>query len=581
MNTNGAVKKTQRVELEGRGEITLRPSDHVATGGEGSVYKASSNTLVKIYSDTTKIANNNLVDKIKRLSLIKHPYIVSPQGLVFQNQKPIGFYMSFEKGEPLARVFTSSYRQRENFGDKEAIILADGMRTVVQIAHHEKAVLVDANEFNWLVSRLNSKVEPRIIDVDSWAIDRWKASVIMPSIRDWQTQGFNQASDWFSYAVVSFQIFSGIHPYKGMLDGYKNNEMERRMKDNKSVFSFGIHLNSAVRDFSAIPAPLLDWYRAVFQDGDRSTPPSPLQSSIKTPKAALVKKVIVSNAGDILVLDMLYDGVNDIPVKIFPSGVARFASGKLVNLAKKQEITINSKTDCEVITTEQGVLVAEIGSGNVLSCKLISHDGTATNLTTSIQAERLFRYQNRLFIVNEQGLVEITLAKVAKPIVLTGNIWPVMVNSTNWYDGLGVQDSLGAAYLVMPFAEKAVAYVRVSELDKQKVVEAKAGNRFAVVIALDRQTGMYEKYEFVFDRDYSSYQLTKTVVPTAELNMSFLPKGVSASIPEDTKLVIKVPLNGQEKLVNDQRIEASWILANWEDKVIYSEGKKIWSMKLK
>lgn len=581
MNTTGIVKKALPFELEGRGTVTLRPVDHMATGGEGSVYKVSNNTLIKLYSDSKKMLKDSMVDKLKLLSLIKHPYIIAPEGIVFQGNKPVGYYMKYVKGEPLARVFTSGFRQRENFGDKEAKVLIDGLRTVIQVAHAQKAVLVDANEFNWLLSMTQKKVEPRIIDVDSWAIDRWKASVIMPSIRDWHSKEFNEQSDWFAFAIVSFQVLVGVHPYKGMLPGYKPNDLEKRMKDNKSVFTKDVRLNSAVRDFSSIPARLLDWYQLVFEKGERSIPPSAFAVSNLTPQPAITKRVIVTGGSTMLILDRLYDAINDIPVQIYPAGVVRLSSGKLINLANGRVLLQCKKSQCEVVSTDEGFLVVETNPGEKIICSLVTQQGNVFQLDTSLSALKLFRYQNRMFVVTEQGLVEITVKEVGKPLLVIVNVWQVMVNSTQWFDGLGIQDSLGASYIVTPFGNKAFAYIRCPELDKKKIVDGKAGSRYAVVVALNQQTGVYEKYEFTFDNEYTSYSVRMNEVVTSDLNIALLQKGVVASIPEDGNLIISVPFNGQEKLVTDSRLQASWLLDSWGDRVVYIDKKTIWSMRLK
>lgn len=581
MNTAGIVKKALPFELEGRGTVTLRPVDHVATGGEGSVYKVSNNTLIKLYTDNKKMLRDNMADKLKLLSLIKHPYIIAPQGLVSQGNKPVGYYMKYVKGEPLARVFTSGFRQRENFGNNEAKILIDGLRTVIQTAHSQKATLVDANEFNWLLSMTQKKVEPRIIDVDSWAISRWQASVIMPSIRDWHTPGFNQQSDWFAFAIVSFQVFVGIHPYKGMLNGYKPNDLEQRMKDNKSVFTKGVRLNSAVRDFNSIPPGLLDWYQLVFEKGERSIPPSALVVTNRTPQPAITKRIIISGGNTMLILDKLYDGQNNTPLQIYPGGIVRFSSGKLINLSNGRELPSCTHSQCEVISTDEGFLVVEANPGEKINCSLVRPSGSVYQLDTSLVASKLFRYQNRLFVINEQGLVEITIQEVGKPLLVIVNTWQVLVNSTLWFDGLGIQDSLGAAYIVTPFGEKAFAYARTVELDKKKIVDGKAGSRYVVVVALNQKTGVYEKYEFVFNSDYTSYSVKITEVVTPDLNIALLQKGVVANLPEDGNLIISVPFNGQEKLVTDPRLQTSWLLDNWGDRVVYTDKQTIWSMRLK
>lgn len=83
------------------------------------------------------------------------------------------------------------------------------------------------------------------------------------------------------------------------------------------------------------------------------------------------------------------------------------------------------------------------------------------------------------------------------------------------------------------------------------------------MIALNQQTGVYEKYEFIFNNDYTNYSVKITEVPTPDLNIALLQKGVVASLPEDGNLIISVPFNGQEKLVTDSRLQTSWLLDNW------------------
>ncbi len=573
------MSQTKVVELENRGKVQLKQTDHVATGGEGSIYRPLPDTIIKIYSDTAKMIRDGMPEKLRLLSGIKHPFIVSPQGLVFQNQKPIGYYMKFEEGEPLVRVFTTSFRQREHFTDTHAITLVDGMKTTVETAHNHQAVLVDANEFNWLVSHNRKIVEPRVIDVDSWAIRHWKPSVIMPSIKDWHTQGFNDDSDWFAFAVVSFQIFTGIHPYKGMLAGYKPNDIETRMKKNCSVFSKGVRLNSAVRDFTCIPDRLLEWYEAVFQNGLRTVPPSPRDTVVKTPKAALTRKTIVGSTS-VLLIDKLFDGINDTPLEVYPSGVVRMSSGRLINLSTGVTYKKMISHPCEIISTEYGMLFGEVGLAGELSFSLLQKDGEVIPLTTHLKGKALFRFQNRLFVVGGQGLTEVKVKQLGKPMLVSSTQWSVMLNSTQWFDGVGVQDALGATYLIAPFDEAACQYVHAPELNGKKIVSAMAGTRYIAVVVLDAM-GSYKKYEFIFDKEYKQYSLRIADLASPDINMALLPKGVCATISEDGKLAITVPTNGQEKIVSDTHIKTAFMLANWENRVVFMYGNQVWSLALK
>ena len=578
---NSTIKKAVSIELEGRGSMTLKPADYVVSGGEGAIYKPSKETIIKLYHDTDKMIRDGMPQKLTLLSHINHPFIVSPRGLVYQNQLPIGYYMKFQEGESLAKVFTTSYGQRENFTDDDTIELVDGIRTTVQEAHKKGATMVDANELNWLFLKNGKTIEPRVIDVDSWKISHWDASVIMLSIHDWHTKGFNEGSDWFSMAIVSFQAFTGIHPYKGMLQGYKPNDIETRMKDNASVFTSGVRLNSAVRDFGCIPTPLLEWYKATFQNGLRCAPPSPKDKSITTPHAAIVKKITVQNNNGMVIIDLLYDGTSDAPMQIFSCGILRLTSGKLINLLNGIHFKKEVKGTCEIIQTEYGFLLAEMLPDNNLSFHVLLKDGSVTELTSILKGEKLVKYQNRLFVVCATGLVEVTVRSAAKLMLVTLNTWQVMLNSTRWYDGVGFQDALGAMFLITPYGDKSCEYVRVHELDGKKVISAIAGTRYVAATIVDGKTGLYQKYELVFAADYKSYQLTISESHDSELNMAILPKGVCASILEDGKMTIAVPVNGNQSEIADSRLETSLILGNWENKVVFIDAKKAWSISMK
>ncbi len=587
MNQPSAIITQQTmIELEGRGKLKLDPKAYVVSGGEGAIYKPSSDTIIKLYHDRNKMRSDGMPQKLTLLSKISSPHIINPKGLVFENQQPIGYYMNFEEGEALAKMITNSWRQRENFGDKEAIELVDEMREAVKTAHSYNAILVDANELNWIVKRRKPKsVEPKLLDVDSWKIASWDASVIMSSIRDWHTQGFNEKSDWFSLAVVTFQVLTGIHPYKGSLDGFKMNDIESRMKANKSVFTPNVRLNSAVRDFKCIPSPLYDWYEAVFQNGDRSLPPSSKDKSNKTPKPAIVKRVMATKNGSLIITEVLLDNKYGNPAQIFPCGIVLTDSGKLVNLENGKEFTkvVENALECEIIFTPNGYLVAEIGKNKQTSYTLVDKNGMPTIMDSKVDADHLFRFQNRLFITNGVGITEITAKVFGKAILATLTTWPVLINSTKWFRGVGIQDALGAIFLIAPYGEKACEYVRVPELDKKKIIDAIAGARYIAAVVMDNKTGSYQKYELAFDNNYKSYTLRISDVLTPDLNMSLLPKGVTARIPDDGTLVIAVPhsTTANETVVNDPHIESSFLLANWENKVVYIDNQKVWSLSLK
>jgi hypothetical protein len=578
-----AAGKTAKVTLEGKGPATLRPADHIATGGEGSIYRLG-NLAVKMYLDPLKMRQAGLPDKIKLLAKLAHPYIVGPRGLVLdQAGEAVGHYLPFvEKGHPLSLVFTNDFWSRESFDASKASALTLGMREVVEYAHQSNALLVDANELNWF-ALVDGKVEPRVIDVDSWAVGKWGASVIMPSIRDWNASTFNQETDWFAWGVVTFQIYTGIHPYKGTLAGFNRGDLVGRMKARASVFSPGIRLNAAVRDFASIPYALRSWYEAAFQKGERTKPPSPLDPAVSAAPEARTARMVTTTGGGALVYEKILATTYDPVVKVFFCGVALTRKGRLIDLASKQEIGRGSK-DCEVVKTRRGWLVgAATGCIEHIDDRTLAPEALALH----IECRRMFSYENRLFAVTERGLVEIkTNVFGDKVIASAGQTWGVMVNSTRWFEGVGVFDAIGAAYVVVPFGNQSLLTCRLPELDKLTVVAGKAGNCFAAFTAVDKN-GQYQKIELTFTRDYSAPpKVWQGPADSADLNLAVLPKGVCATISKDGELDIFVPsafvhTAAPMRRVEDSQIATDMALANWGDTVLFIQRGEVWTLKMR
>ena len=575
------ITKNTKVTLEGRGPLTLRPTDHVATGGEGAVYR-SGTLVIKLYSDEGRIAREGLDEKLKLLQGLAHPTILAPKGLVLDaEKKPIGIYMPFADGEPLARVFTTDFRLRTSFDDQAASTLVERMRETTRFAHHHGAVMVDPNEMNWIADVTTIRdPKPIIIDVDSWTIGRWTSSAVMPSIRDWHTSGFTPHSDWFAWGVVTFQIYSGIHPYKGTLAGYKPGELERRMRENASVFSPGIALNRAVRDFTHIPPALRAWYKAVFQKGLRCEPPSPLdKGAAAVAPQALTYRTTTTATGS-LIYEKLFESVGDPVTRAWGCGVVLTRGGSLIDLAIKRTIATGVSSTCEVVRVEHGWLCADKAQVQ-LTCTYID-DRTLLSryLAVPLNGDRWVRYGERLFITTELELVELGLLDTARPLLVLKNRTQILrPKATRWFDGVGVEVVLGATFLVLPFGDRSCTTVRVPELDQCVALIAKAGHRFVTIVTVDAH-GTYSKHELSFTEDYRTYRAWQGHTDTPELNIAILERGVCATIVQDGTLNVFVPSSGVVKSINDAHIRTDMQLTTMQEKEIYLYSGRVWSLRM-
>jgi hypothetical protein len=219
--------------------------------------------------------------------------------------------------------------------------------------------------------------------------------------------------------------------------------------------------------------------------------------------------------------------------------------------------------------------------GGQLEFTAITKNFQQEKLSLSVRGYRLLQYQNRLFVHTDQGLTELKLAFVGtRLLAVPSQTWGVIRYATQWFEGLGVMDALGAAFLILPFGERGVAQVRVPELDDSKPLTAKAGNNFVAVMAMAKD-GSYKKLEFTFDQSYSSYKVWEGVADNSELNMAILPRGVAAIITEDGELNVYVPTTGTLNQVQDKDITTDMILGNWDNAVVYIQKGQVWSIRMR
>lgn len=562
----------QKVTLEGRGVVTISDKDYVTAGGEGTVYRLA-DTAIKLYLDKSKVDR----DKVSRLSKIKHPSIAAPVGLALDAKStPLGFYGPWANGTAMPMLFTNDFRIRKSLTDADSSTLAEKMRETVQFAHDQNCVLVDGNELNWLADiRDRHSLKPVIIDVDSWVTDGVIPPVVakMPSINDPHSKTVSISGDWYAWGVVTFLLYVGIHPFKGNLSGYKPSEMTRRMRDNASVFSKGIKLNAAVREFSAIPNRLRQWYEKTFSTAERSIPPSPFDLSKAAP-AALIARTVVTATGK-LKHEKVFDRLTDPVIRVFPCGAALTKGKKIYDLPTKELIHKKVESpDCQLIRVEDGWIMGDNGRFSFLKL------GEEPELLSLYANGTAFTADDRLFLANDAGLNEVKLRQIGRNIVTIGGpsqTWGCMFNSTHWFDGVGIMDALSAMFLIIPFGGNAVAQIRARELDGLKPLAAKSANRFASIIALD-DAGIYRKIEFYFDAQYASYKVWEGVSEGPELNLTILPKGVAATIIEDGQLIIFVPSIGTVNKLSDKDISTSMILGRHDNSVLYIRNGQVWKV---
>ena len=569
-----------KYNLQGGGEVNLTPRQFLAKGGEGAVY-AKGSVAYKIYLDEKKMIPPA---KIKELSVLQHPNIIRPELLIFdKRKKPVGYTMKLLKDVlPLCQLFTKAFRQRHSITPEKMIELVQKLQELIVYIHSKGIIVVDLNEFNFLCNDIFDEIYG--IDVNSYQTPSFPATAIMDSIRDRHATAFDTNTDWFSWAVITFQMLIGIHPYKGNHPDFKslpkNQRLDARMKQNISVFHKDATLPGVCQPFDAIPNTLRQWYMALFEKGKRLAPPLDFDAAIEV--ITKIKEIVGSDLFNIELLKEYEDDVLDCScspmnrVVVLPNDVyvggrhcQKFWSGKYV---------------IGFLPVNEDPIVAYFDNGNELRLfNLATYKPVEFN--GSMNGDALMESNGRIYLKNGTNVIEVGFYGTGKETRASfnqvGNVLD-MPESTKVFPGVIVQILLNR-YVVSIFPESGKCFqVGVQELDGYRLVDAKYENNVLMIVG--EKGGLYDRFVFRFNRNYQGYHLRKIEnISHTGLNFTVNDAGVCMMINEEEKVEAFSHLSNttQVKMMEDPAINADMRLFHDGTAMLFAQGKKLYKISMK
>jgi serine/threonine protein kinase len=512
-----------RYFVQGKGEIKLARSDFKAQGGEGAIYVKGS-TAYKIYLDSTRAIS---VQKIRELSVLSQPNIIRPLDLLLSGKNiPIGYSMkSVGKSYSLCQLFPRAFRQRNNLTSDLTLKLVRRLQEGVAHVHSKGILIVDLNELNFLIS--TDFREVFFIDVDSYQTPSFPAWVLMESVRDRHSKMFTTDTDWFSFAVVSFQMFTGIHPFKGTFPPLQHlpdaeSKLNARMLTNISVLHTGVTVPMSCLSFSLIPPVYLDWYRAVFEEGKRLPPPQDVHQQIIVQPAIPTHNVITGSS-------FVITRLREFDSQIF------FHDGSITITEKR--IYFDGKTyprpthDLKLVVSprQRHLIAAFIDSSELQFLDLT----TGKDIDADVKAEEIAVSGGQLFIKQAESIFAIDLIELPNRILVgIKPIANVMMRATQMFEGLAIQNLLGATYASILVHGGKAYQVRLPELDSHQIVDAKLERNVLVVVVV--KNGRYDKLIYRFAKQFDAYDVR--VIPdiaTTGIEFTVLDSGIVLHLAED------------------------------------------------
>jgi hypothetical protein len=544
------MKKT--VKVGGRGPaVTITDKQYLAAGGEAEIYVVNG-MAYKLYHDPkTKILP---AQKMQELGAIKNSQVVIPQDTVFDTSTgdAIGYVTKFvDDVTPLLKLFNKAFKVDNHIDNQMVAELVKQMQLVVTDVHTAHCLVVDLNELNILVN-VDKKLTPWFIDTDSYCTPHFKATAIMDSVRDRKVSTTDkngtlhyhptEMSDWFSWGILTFWLYTNVHPFRGNHKDYKPSEKRQQMDDGISVFHPGVRVPPTVNDFNVIPPRHLDWYKQIFLKGDRGIPPLP---DGMVPVLVPTAFVTVKSTDRISV-----DQVGAFPEAVLQvidiMGVKYVLTTTRVFMGNREVNTYGKCKKAALCSTPDGTAILAVLNDN----KVTFSDAIKGTVYGTINSSDMFVRNRAIYTMSQGRMVENTFKTVGMKVFhMCNGIENVSSLSAKMFDGCILQDLLGKKYLTLPYEVGKAWSKYMAFLDGYRVVDAKADQNVVVIVA--EKKGKYDRFVIVFSKAYTEMDVKKDEdIAYNGINFATMPNGLSILMTSDDEIRLFRDAKASETLSN-------------------------------
>jgi hypothetical protein len=557
-------------------QLELTQNDYIAGGGEGKVY-GKGGTAFKIYHDPQKMIP---IGKIDALSKLSSQNVLAPRDIVLDlKKKPIGFTMRLISDTIfLTWLFNRGWKQQNNVDDNIIINILKIMRSTTITLHNESCVVGDYNELQFLVSKFYTDVF--FVDSDSYQIGSYPCTAVMDTIRDRSLPfgTFNKETDWFAYAIVTFQLWIGVHPYMCKHPNYSRADVKnfKMMEDGISAFSKDVTLPKQAMSLDVIPIDLREWYKCIFTTKARDIPPEP-GAPVPMP---IMKQKVIKSVGDFIVTELAVYQENIRKVFIVHDQIicitdnSIYFNNKTVGIYQNREYHISS-----IQGSYEAIIAKEEGSW-------ISFIEINGNIIDQSYFDYVFTFKSYIFTIKDGIVYKHTFSKILDNIMHQAEYIDQVYGRQNIkiFTGTVYQDVLGAPWFLIPTENGLLQNIAIPYLNGYRIIDAKFDcyNETKILMVVCEKSGKYNKFIFTFDHNMkSSLRPGSTDANVGDrANFTILDNKMLVYLDEDT-MNIEIPHLNLLKKVTDAPIDDSVQLYSQGSRVLVTNNEKLLHIKMR
>lgn len=291
-----------RAQIDGR-SYTFNTEDEdqiIGEGGEAVVMKWTPSSeftrrhgngkyAVKIFfmeSDEQRAAAVQRQTKLRHTPKGVPRNVVTPLVFVVNSHgQIIGFVMRLlEDVVPLSKFMDPEFRKERRITQAIAVQVLIRLHATVIGLHQAGVVIGDFNDKNVLVNLKTFDVY--IIDFDSAQWGQWTCLTATPEFSDptlldqshnlRKGASYSRVSDWYSFAVIVYQLLTLSHPYRDGVhrpgSGHPRKRFPERVTLRLSVFDPRVHLDASTHHPATLPDELGRLMGVIFIRDHRPNP---------------------------------------------------------------------------------------------------------------------------------------------------------------------------------------------------------------------------------------------------------------------------------------------------------------------
>lgn len=514
----------------------LGPHNFVAAGGEGAVYRHNNFAFKILHKGIPSVS----VDKIKKLEKVNKPGI----NVTLGKTAPEGLAYDWVEGKPLAECVTNDFWKAYSYDKAEKV--ANVLKENIALAHQHDFVLVDLNGNNVLLKDL-----PVLIDVEAWSLPNFAADYqtakISPAIRDWQKQAIGKGSDWYALAILLFEFYIGLHPFRaGQIPGYGNKDWQKRMAEGKSAF-LAKSLSPNCRPLDGIPKELRAWMEKIFK-GERTAPPD-----IKGLSGLVVQRQVAT----------AHEHFEFILLQEYPEEILehRFESDKRIVKTKNRVWADQNEIAADDVLIVANEILTVKESGNELVIENICNRIPFEKDCWGIWNGKIYSKVGSNFFWYKIG--KLGNGFYAAPET-TLTVYPF---ATKVFNGFCIVDAEGKKLLVTN------AIYPVPELDSVKVLSGKRLSEAEILIVGEQQG---ELREFRITIENGRCEVQKREAESAQIMAALPRKNLLVQIEQSEVRLV----SGTQERIFSGTIGAS-LISHENETLVIVNGKKLYRMRTK